>query len=230
MIISHKYKYIFLKTNKTAGTSIEIALSRFCGPDDVITRITPEDELTRRELGYPGPQNHLASWGGYSFADGLRLLKKRRRKLRYYNHIAARDVVERVGRQVFDDYFTFCFERNPWDRAVSLYYWNNKTEPRPAFSEFVESRDLLELKRRGFEVYTIDGEVVVDKICRFENLAEELESIRKQVGIPEPLQLPRAKSSFRKNKKNHRDHYSEGDKTRIAEMFADEIRLLGYEF
>lgn len=32
MIVSHRYRYIFIKTKKTAGTSIEIALSRHCGP------------------------------------------------------------------------------------------------------------------------------------------------------------------------------------------------------
>ena len=57
MIISHKHKFIFLKTVKTAGTSIEIALSKYCGPDDIITPASPEDEITRSELGYPGPQN-----------------------------------------------------------------------------------------------------------------------------------------------------------------------------
>jgi hypothetical protein len=37
MIVSHKYKFIFLKTKKTAGTSIEISLSRYCDEDDIIT-------------------------------------------------------------------------------------------------------------------------------------------------------------------------------------------------
>jgi hypothetical protein len=32
MIVSHRYRYIFIKTKKTTGTSIEIALSRHCGP------------------------------------------------------------------------------------------------------------------------------------------------------------------------------------------------------
>ncbi len=31
MIISHEHKFIFLKTKKTAGTSVELALTRLCG-------------------------------------------------------------------------------------------------------------------------------------------------------------------------------------------------------
>lgn len=57
MIISHEHKFIFLKTAKTAGTSIEIALSKFCGSDDVITKIARPDQRIRSEVGYPGPQN-----------------------------------------------------------------------------------------------------------------------------------------------------------------------------
>ena len=43
MIASHQHRFIFLKTRKTAGTSVEIALSKVCGPDDIITEISPED-------------------------------------------------------------------------------------------------------------------------------------------------------------------------------------------
>ena len=39
MIVSHSRKFIFLKTRKTAGTSLEIALSKYCGPEDVLAPI-----------------------------------------------------------------------------------------------------------------------------------------------------------------------------------------------
>ena len=42
MIISHHYKFIFVKTNKTAGTSIEWALSKFLKEGDMLTTIIEE--------------------------------------------------------------------------------------------------------------------------------------------------------------------------------------------
>ena len=41
MIISHARSFIFIKTRKTAGTSVEVYLSQHCGPEDVITPIQP---------------------------------------------------------------------------------------------------------------------------------------------------------------------------------------------
>ena len=59
MIISHRHKFIFLKTSKTAGTSIEIALSQICGEEDVITPLAKEDEELRRLLSCRSSQNYL---------------------------------------------------------------------------------------------------------------------------------------------------------------------------
>jgi hypothetical protein len=37
MVISHRHRFIFVKTARTAGTSIEIFLSTHCGAGDVLT-------------------------------------------------------------------------------------------------------------------------------------------------------------------------------------------------
>ena len=51
MIICHEHKFIFIKTRKTAGTSIETALSMFCGESDSLTYLPSEDESARKDLG-----------------------------------------------------------------------------------------------------------------------------------------------------------------------------------
>ena len=37
MIVSHKHKFIFFKTRKTAGSSLQVALAEHCGTGDIIT-------------------------------------------------------------------------------------------------------------------------------------------------------------------------------------------------
>jgi hypothetical protein len=230
MIISHKHKFIFIKTKKTAGTSIEIALSKFCGPNDIITPVSPEDEETRRSLGYPGPQNYKSSIWHYNVGDAIEWAIKGKTKRRFYNHISSQNVISLIGREKWNDYYTFCFERNPWDRIISLYYWLNKSEPRLTIQDFIRSNAPMRLKNGGYKNYTIDDQVVVDKVCKFENITEELNAVRKLVGIPEPLDLPRAKSKYRTDKRNYRDILAKEDRSYISKLFHDEINLMGYQW
>ena len=144
--------------------------------------------------------------------------------------MTAKKVRAYVGEQVWNRYYKFCFERNPWDRIISQYYWCHKSELRPAISDFIDSEKPLGLKRRGYDVYTIDGKVAVDRVCRFENLPEELEAIRRRLGIPEKLELPRAKSKYRKDKRCYREILGMAEKDKISELFREEIDLMGYEF
>ena len=215
MIISHKHKFIFLKTTKTAGTSIEIGLSRFCGPDDVITRISTEDEEIRNDLGYPGPQNiRRYLW----------------RRGRYHNHMSAKDARRLVGRKTWNSYYKFCFERNPWDRVISYYYWKQSKRKKRTLSEFIRSPALTRLRNRGYLIYTIRGIVAVDRLCRYEDLEEELEAVRTLVGIPDRIHLPHAKGKTRKDRKSYREILTEADAAIIADAFQDEINLMGYEW
>lgn len=213
MIISHRHKFIFIKTTKTAGTSIEIALSKFCGPEDVITPISPEDEALRQELGYRGPQNYIGLNG-----------------VEFFNHAPASLIKRGVEESVWNEYYKFCFQRNPWDRFISFYYWRNQTEPRMPISTFLESGLPPLLVERGHDLYCIDGEIVVDKVCLFENLSGELEQVLARLGIHETVELPRAKSRFRKDKRHYRDILSEEEKDRIAALLHREIDAFGYQY
>ena len=98
MIISHTHKFIFLKSCKTAGTSIEVFLSAYVGPGDIVTKIGEE----------------TAPWHKKKNVDG------------YYNHISAAEVRSRCKQ--WNEYYKFTAVRHPLDRMLSLYHWQSSTE------------------------------------------------------------------------------------------------------
>jgi hypothetical protein len=229
VIVCHAYRYIFVKTRKTAGTSVEIALSKFCGPDDIITRDEPADEDIRASLGYPGPQNEGGiGFRHYRLADWWRFLRRRERA-RFVNHMQAERIRRVIGRDVWDRYFTFCVERDPWDKAVSLYFWRTRDlEPRPTLLEFLERTKRASLS--NFDLYTVGGRLAVDRVVRYENLTVELEEVRTKLGLPEPLVLPRAKDGHRPEKSPYLELVGPREKAIIDRMCEREIGCLGYRF
>jgi len=229
MILSHQYQFIFIKTRKTAGTSIEIALSKFCGEKDIITPISPADEEKRKELGYRGPQNYLAPFTGYSIKDAAKWALHGKKKKRFYNHIPASEIRKLVGDPIWDKYYKFCFERNPWERIISTYFWRYKTEDRPSISDFIQTELDNPLRKSNLDLMMIEGQIAVDRVCRYENLTRELEEISAILKLPEVPQLPQAKVSFRKDKRSYREILSQEDQDKIRAVFQTEIDLFGYE-
>ena len=260
MILSHRHRFLFIKTEKTAGTSIEIALSKICGPDDVITRVVhPEDRELKASLGpgYRGEQHELVPLSKYTPLD-LAQAVARRRLLRFENHAGAADIRRFVAPEVWSGYYKFCVERNPWDKVVSSYWWWRKLEAQHredpvalarglgryadgvrqrierspvgdmSLSEYVQSgrANLL----RGFDLYSIDGEIVVDRVLRFERLEQELVEIAERLRIPDLPRLPRAKAGSRPKSAGYREVLGPADRDKIARVFAREIAYFGYEF
>ncbi|MEX2475461.1 sulfotransferase family 2 domain-containing protein [Marinobacter sp.] len=231
MIVCHKYKFIFLKTSKTAGSSIEMALSRFCGPDDIITPLSEEEDALRVKQGGVAPQNYLEYPFRYKPSQLWKFISRGKSLRRFYNHIPARKLKRRLGKDIWDSYYKFCVVRDPWDRTISQYYWRLRNEDQPmSIDKFLDSRHIDSLIRKGIGVYTIDGKIVVDKICRYENLEQHLEEVRNELGLPEPISLPQAKATFRKDKRHYSEVLSEHQKEKIRVIFSDEIKLLGYEY
>ena len=75
MIASFSNNFIFLKTRKVGGTSLEIVLSSWCSGDDVCTALPPADERIRARFGGQ-KRNNLAPDGS----------------VRFYNHLPAEDI------------------------------------------------------------------------------------------------------------------------------------------
>ena len=96
-------------------------------------------------------------------------------------------------------------------------------------SAFLESGVPLLLRRRGYDLYTIDGQIAMDRVCKFEDMDAELERIRMQLGLDEPLQLPRAKSASRKDKRGFQELLTEREMDTVRTLFSREIALFGYE-
>jgi hypothetical protein len=232
MIISHEHKFIFLKTKKTAGTAMEAALSALCGPSDVIT---PYREASEQDRKGRGPQN-------YRIEHPLKPKRLLWRKLfmrperyyhpsvGYYEHMPASLVRAYVGEEIWRSYFKFAFDRNPWDRQISWYFYKTKSKGRrPSFERFMRSR------RRAFvanyDIYTLDCELAVDFIGRYEALDADLNRALETIGIARRLTVARSNvTPNREERHDYRRYYSPRTQALVAEWYAPEIALLGYGF
>ncbi len=228
MIINHKHKFIFLKTRKTAGTSIEIALSQFCSdPDDIITPISPEDEIMRQQLGYRGPQNYNIPLRYYRLSDWIGLFKNRHRMC-FFNHAPAWYVRRYLGKAIWDGYFKFCFERNPFDKAISRYFWITQKKDLAGLEYFLESASPNLLS--DWDMYTIDDNIAVDFVGRYENLVEDMKTVTKKIGLSMELKLPRAKANYRQDRRHYSKIINSKSQFLIEQTCAAEIAMFSYQW
>lgn len=203
MIVSHQHRFIFLRTRKTAGTSVEVALSQFCGPDDIITPISPEDEQHRTELGFRGPQNTGFPLLKYSPRDFGSRIRKRSMK-QFYNHMPAEEVRRALGSATWDSYFKFTVERDPYDKAISRYWWSTRSEePRPSIEDFLLRTQKNQIS--NWPIYSNDSEILADMIIQYEDLPRSLGDVGARLGLPLRLPERRLKGEHRIDRR----HYSE---------------------
>lgn len=230
MLLCHKHRFIFLKTKKTAGTSIEISLSRFCdGPDDIITKLPPHDQVLRDEFNIH-PKNHLAPVTEYRPRDVYKLLFQARLKRKYWGHISATEVRDRVGPEIWNSYYKIAFDRNPWDKTISNYYWRCRGKTGKIDLEEYFRIYNGRFNQYNFPVYSIDGKVAVDFLGRYENLVGDLTAALKNVGIDFDGWLPRAKGGARLDRRHYSEVLSDEQRDMVARHFRKEIDLLGYTF
>jgi len=171
MILSRTYDFLFVHVPKTAGMAVSNDLSRF----------TTEEDLYLCE---PWDERNL-------------------RNARMYNlskHSTVAEIRRAISAQEFDPLFKFAFVRDPYARAYSLFRflkYNFREWKRSAimdtfdtFDQFVASDFFQEpgpdriFEPQAFWLVDDNGQLMVDRTARMEELESELSEIYGAIGLP----------------------------------------------
>ncbi len=152
-----------------------------------------------------------------------------------------------ITKDYYKSSFKFCFVRNPWDRVVSLYFYQ-KNKIKMSFKELIKhlynhrhsiaSLDVYnKVLARDKTIFTyaawnqminwIPGDI--DFIGRFENYEEDLRQVLSlaKIDVSESDVVPHINKT---DHKNYREYYDEDTKQMIAEMYKDDIERFNYTF
>lgn len=152
-------------------------------------------------------------------------------------HLLATQIREEVGEKAFQDYFKFTIVRNPWDKAVSQFFYMRQ---RPDLREYIGMKEddtfmrYLELTKNKLHVQwekqhkffqDVNGKTIVDFIGRLENFNEDSAHIFNRLGIQ--AEIPHVNAT---RHKHYSEYYNTETREMVAEMYKDDIRILWYKF
>lgn len=241
MIYLTRHRLLFVKPHKTAGTSVEIALSCNALDDDIVTPLIEEDETIRRELGGRFPVN----WAWFSSAEtryrarfetylatgvvprryfGLKPGRLYNRHLaRFYNHITPARIRRRGGGAMLDGAFLVTMTRHPYELVVS------------------RAAHLSALTGTGFDVTLAQtlarpplndaylfGAKAPDFVIRYEHLHDDLRVLEAQFGLSLVDHLPVTKGTARTDRRKAHEILSEAQKARIRDSHRQTFEAFGY--
>lgn len=222
MLVSHPHRFIYLKTIKTAGTSVEILFESLCCPpgSNTGTHARPQSVTAEGIVG--------ARSGDVSAAT-------------IYNHTPAAAVREALGAERFDAYFKWCVVRHPMDWQVSWWWFRLDASRRREYAggahfgivkaaftrDLLEGPDPLPVDR---DIYAIDGRPVVDVMVRHEDLATGLDTVCRGLSLAElPSKLGRFKGGHRQRPESFRAYFEDRAAVRLMlDRFGPDFEQLGY--
>ena len=103
VLISHRFKFIYIKNMKVAGTSIEAYFEKYCMDPN-------KDHIVEHKL-----DSSITEYGIVGNREGGKRTK-------YFEVMGAQTIKKYIGDDIFNSYFKFCAVRNPYDKMVSLYH------------------------------------------------------------------------------------------------------------
>lgn len=239
MVISHSQRYIFVHIAKCGGTTVTDLMVPNLAKGDII--------IDGRNPQFVGrPIETLLSRGRWKLPL-VKGLRKRHKIGELTKHAFAKDIAAAVGDSIWNEYYTFSFIRNPWDRCVSAYFWIRKNRGiglgvpavrtlfhnvnmyHSSFDQFVRSDEFRALTKQRYLAPMVDfltdenGELMVDYVGRLEDFAAEIARIPPLSGASANLC-----SNTSKRKKDFWSYYDDETKEIVAEIYKADIEMFGY--
>lgn len=258
MIISRGRKFIFLHTPKTAGSSVSLALAQNMLPDDIMIGCWSDASRYHIPYNRLALTIARKNWGGYTVSCMKNLLLSGKcaprpifinRQVKAYfrknygftseTHTQAK-TVQHFDPELWEKAFKFAFVRNPWTQAVSSYKWFTRMLPAEKQISFPEYLYRLEDENRpdpegvrpvvtnNWDIYTINDQIAVDYIGRFEHLQQDLQKISGHLGFQVSVNTLNAKGYARSRKKSIAAYYNEESVECVRRIYKKEIETFSY--
>ncbi|WP_155987039.1 hypothetical protein [Thioalkalivibrio sp. ALE11] len=141
----------------------------------------------------------------------------------------------------WENYYKFCFVRNPYSKMVSDYFWRRSLKGsevgfdefvRRAYFESIEGKkqdDLLPSPITNWPLYTIEDNVVMDYVGFFESLDLDFYFVASKLDLPvDAMALPELKK--RSGLFDYRDIYTEVSRELVYSLCSKEIDEHKYSF
>ena len=200
-MISFQKQFLFVHIPKTAGNSIQSILRDY-SEDEIVALRSEQDGIER-----------------FGVRNPIYKIKK---------HSTLAEYRGALGEERFRSLYKFACVRNPWDRMVSYYFTPTQSvgeldrkEFRKVISKALSVADYLRLDRGEDDPFSN-----VDHVMRFENLADDFQSVCATLGIP-TVDLPQYNRSSREH---YSKYYDDNLREFVSKRFALEIERFGYTF
>jgi hypothetical protein len=242
MILSFRHRFLFVRARKVAGTSVEIALSTLCGPEDIAPPLISVDERLRQDMG-----GHCGNYGDEpaferAFVEAIRtaspeqLARIPAPPSRYWPHMSVTEAETAFGRPR-DDFQLVCVERDPYAKVISLlsmrrqyeaYRVGAKPDMAAAIDTLAEDLDeaIARDRLRGLKSISLYAGRTL-RILHYESLERDLAAFAADLGLPS-APLPHAKRGPMSNTIDPASVFRRDQMDFLGDYFAEEFATFGY--
>lgn len=212
---------MFIHIYKTAGTSVSQLLVPYARPID---RLVYDYKLSKRFFILINKLLKLQDLGNQKFTG-------------FHKHEKSQIVYDVLGDDLWNEYFSFAFVRNPFDWLTSFYFFIKQSKNHIYYSQSQKYNFIDFANWYIDECYPAtqfdfvkdeDNEILVKAIYKFENISYDIVKVCKEIGIPQSP-IKKLNKSNQKDR-DYRSYYNDRLVEKVLEYFMNDFNHFNYSF